>query len=57
MQSELSRLEEQLRRALEGEAWHGPFICSKPLKALDSEHQPPRSRGLQSNEHDHKPAK
>lgn len=26
MQAELSRLEEQLRRALEGEAWHGPSV-------------------------------
>ena len=26
MQTELSRLEEQLRRALEGEAWHGPSV-------------------------------
>jgi uncharacterized damage-inducible protein DinB len=26
VQTELSRLEEQLRRALEGEAWHGPSI-------------------------------
>ena len=26
MQAELSRLEEQLRRAFEGEAWHGPSV-------------------------------
>lgn len=26
MQTELSRLEEQLRRAFEGEAWHGPSV-------------------------------
>jgi uncharacterized damage-inducible protein DinB len=26
MQAELSRLEEQLRSALEGEAWHGPSV-------------------------------
>jgi uncharacterized damage-inducible protein DinB len=31
MQTELSRLEEQLGRALEGEAWHGPSV----LEALD----------------------
>src|SRR5215212_8832817 len=31
MQTELSRLEEQLRRALEGEAWHGPSV----LEALE----------------------
>lgn len=26
MQTELSRLEEQLRKALEGDAWHGPSV-------------------------------
>lgn len=31
MQAELSRLEEQLRAALEGEAWHGPSV----LEALE----------------------
>lgn len=31
MQAELNRLEEQLRRTLEGEAWHGPSV----LKVLD----------------------
>jgi len=31
MQAELSRLEEQLRRALEGGAWHGPSV----LEALE----------------------
>jgi uncharacterized damage-inducible protein DinB len=31
MQAELSRLDEQLRRALEGEAWHGPSV----LEALE----------------------
>ena len=31
MQTELRRLEEQLRRALEGEAWHGPSV----LEALE----------------------
>ena len=31
MQAELSRLEEQLGRALEGEAWHGPSV----LEALE----------------------
>src|SRR5262245_48369665 len=31
MQTELSRLEEQLRRAREGEAWHGPSV----LEVLD----------------------
>jgi uncharacterized damage-inducible protein DinB len=31
MQAELSRLEEQLRWALEGEAWHGPSV----LEALE----------------------
>src|SRR5215212_4376593 len=31
MQTELSRLEEQLRRALEGEAWHDPSV----LEALE----------------------
>jgi uncharacterized damage-inducible protein DinB len=31
VQAELSRLEEQLRRVLEGEAWHGPSV----LEALE----------------------
>ena len=31
MTSELTRLDDQLRRALEGEAWHGPSV----LEALD----------------------
>ncbi len=31
MQAELSRLEEQLEKALEGEAWHGPSV----LEALE----------------------
>src|SRR5262245_35122118 len=31
MQAELSRLEEQLKKAFEGEAWHGPSV----LQALE----------------------
>jgi len=36
MQSELSRLEEQLGRALEGEAWHGPSVL-ETLEGVSAE--------------------
>lgn len=36
MQSEVSRLEEQLGRALEGEAWHGPSVL-ETLEGVSAE--------------------
>src|SRR5438128_1478401 len=36
MQAELSRLEEQLGRALEGEAWHGPSVLES-LEGVSAE--------------------
>ena len=36
MKAELSRLEEQLRRALEGEAWHGPSVL-EVLEGISAE--------------------
>ena len=36
MQAELSRLDEQLRRALEGEAWHGPSVL-ETLEGVSAE--------------------
>jgi uncharacterized damage-inducible protein DinB len=36
MQAELNRLEEQLRRTFEGEAWHGPSVL-KSLEGVSAE--------------------
>jgi|SRR6185503_15302060 len=36
MQAELSRLDEQLRRAIEGEAWHGPSVL-ETLEGVSAE--------------------
>ena len=52
MTAEVNRLEEQLRRALEGEAWHGPSVLESlaGLSAAQAASQPSSERiraGLQ----------
>ena len=49
MASEVSRLEEQLRRAFEGEAWHGPAVI-ETLEGVSAEqaraHPVPGAHGI-----------